>query len=86
LAFWQICLAVPYYSTEVHLLLPKDLLDFSYIGVSWLAAIPNGHGGGHSSRLTGDETVGYQADQIGHAQIATDASSDGKDIVDSLWD
>jgi hypothetical protein len=66
LAFWQICLAVTYYSTEVHLLLPKDLLDFSYIGVAWLAAVPNGHGGGRSSSLTGDETVGYQADFFNH--------------------
>jgi len=65
--------------------LPKDLLDFGYIGVAWLAAVPNYHGGGHSGSVTGYETVGYQANQISHAQIATDASSGGKDIVDGLW-
>ena len=66
--------------------MPKYLLDFIYIGVSWLAAVSDGHSSGHSGSMTNDKTIGYQANQIGHTQITTDAPACGKDIIDGLWD
>ena len=64
--------------------MPENLLDFTYIGVTWFTTVMDSHSRGRSGSVTGYETIGYQTNQVGHTQIATDASSGSNYIIDFL--